>query len=163
MRAYGEPDGVHVRRATSADVGRVVSLESEAFTDAWTWSSFQNLLGDPRALFAVACDAEGLVQGYVVAWYVADEGEVANLAVAPASRQRGIGGRLLDAALDEARTRGVSSVYLEVRDSNDVARALYASRGFVQVTRRRRYYRAPTEDALVLKLDLQEPRSRAPR
>jgi len=156
-------DAVRIRPARAEDIARVVALETEAFSDAWTWASFENLLGDPRALFAVAYDDDGLVHGYVVAWYVVDEGEIANLAVASTSRRRGIGGSLLDAALDEARTRDVTSVYLEVRDSNEVARALYASRGFVQVMRRRRYYRTPTEDALVLKLDLHQPRTHAPR
>ncbi len=151
-------DGIRIRLATASDIDRVVQLETEAFSDAWTRSSFEQLLSDTRSLFAVACGDDGLVHGYVVAWYVADEGEIANLAVASASRPRGIGAMLLDPALDGARTRNVASVYLEVRDSNESARSLYASRGFVQVMRRRRYYRAPTEDALVLKLDLRQSR-----
>ena len=156
-------DGIRVRFATALDIDRVVELEAEAFSDAWTRSSFEQLLSDTRSLFAVACGNDGLVHGYVVAWYVADEGEIANLAVASTSRRRGIGGMLLDTALDAARTRDAASVYLEVRDSNQSAQSLYASRGFEQVMRRRRYYRAPTEDALVLKLDLRQPPTDAPR
>ncbi|HTL96254.1 MAG TPA: ribosomal protein S18-alanine N-acetyltransferase [Gemmatimonadaceae bacterium] len=156
-------DGIRVRFATASDIDRVVQLETEAFSDAWTRSSFEHVLTDTRSLFAVACGDDGLVHGYVVAWYVADEGEIANLAVASTSRRRGIGGMLLDTALDTARTRDAASVYLEVRDSNENARSLYASRGFEQVMRRRRYYRSPTEDALVLKLDLRSPRTHAPR
>jgi len=155
--------GIRIRLATEADIERVVRLEQEAFTDAWSRASFEHLLGDARTLFAVACDENGVVQGYVVAWYVLDEGEIANLAVSSTSRRRGIGGLLLDAALAMARDHGVGAVYLEVRDSNETARSLYASRGFAQVTRRRRYYRYPTEDALVLKLDLERPASRAPK
>lgn len=147
-------DGTHLRLATKEDIGRVVAIEHEAFSDAWSRTSFEQLLSDARALFVVACDGRDIVQGYVVAWYVLDEGEIANLAVSSAARQRGVGGTLLDAALAAGRTRGAATVYLEVRDSNESARSLYASRGFVQVTRRRRYYRDPTEDALVLKLDL---------
>lgn len=154
-------DGIHLRLATPDDLDRVVALEHEAFSDAWSRTSFEHLLGDTRALFVVAYDEDETVRGYVVAWYVLDEGEIANLAVAPTARRRGIGSMLLDAALATARTRGAIAVYLEVRDSNESARSLYASRGFVQVTRRRRYYRYPTEDALVLKLDLPAPR--APR
>jgi len=156
-------DGIRIRFATASDIDRVVQLETEAFSDAWTRSSFEQLLSDRRSLFAVASDGDGVVHGYVVAWYVADEGEIANLAVASTSRRRGIGGMLLDTALDAARARNVASVYLEVRDSNDNAQSLYASRGFEQIMRRRRYYRTPTEDALVLKLDLRQPRPDAPR
>ncbi|HEY7894859.1 MAG TPA: ribosomal protein S18-alanine N-acetyltransferase [Gemmatimonadaceae bacterium] len=150
-------DGAHLRLATREDIGRVVALEREAFSDAWSRASFAQLLDDARALFVVACDDHDVVQGYVVAWYVMDEGEIANLAVGSAARRRGIGSLLLDAAIATARARAAVTVYLEVRDSNESARSLYASRGFVQVTRRRRYYRDPTEDALVLKLDLQPP------
>ncbi|MGH7622736.1 MAG: ribosomal protein S18-alanine N-acetyltransferase [Gemmatimonadaceae bacterium] len=154
-------DGMHLRLATHEDLGRVVALEHEAFSDAWSRGSFEHLLGDTRALFVVAYDDDAVVQGYIVAWYVLDEGEIANLAVASTARRRGTGGMLLDAALATARARGAVAVYLEVRDSNERARSLYASRGFVQVTRRRRYYRDPIEDALVLKLDLPAPH--APR
>lgn len=147
---------MRLRVATREDVARVVAIEHEAFSDAWSRASFERLVGDARTLFLVAHDASATVQGYVVAWYVVDEGEIANLAVSSAARRRGIGSTLLDAALAEARARGALTVYLEVRDSNESARSLYATRGFVQVTRRRRYYRDPTEDALVLKVDLRD-------
>jgi ribosomal-protein-alanine N-acetyltransferase len=80
-----------------------------------------------------------------------DEGELANLAVAPELRSRGIGRLLLDAILQNATTRGVRQLYLEVRESNVAARGLYLGRGFEQVGRRKRYYRSPTEDALILR------------
>jgi ribosomal-protein-alanine N-acetyltransferase len=106
----------------------------------------------------VACvvptDTVATVVGYVVAWLVADEAEVANLAVAPEWRGRGVGAALLDAALNEARNGGAHVAHLEVRDSNVAARALYGSRGFMPVGRRRRYYQAPVEDAVLLRCDL---------
>jgi ribosomal-protein-alanine N-acetyltransferase len=83
-----------------------------------------------------------------------DEGEIANLAVAPDWRGRGIGALLLVTAITAARSRDATALYLEVRDSNDAARALYAAHGFLEVGRRRRYYRKPVEDALVLRLVL---------
>ena len=97
---------------------------------------------------------EGGVVGYVVAWLVVDEAEVANIAVASEARGLGVGARLLDDALDAARRHGATTVYLEVRDSNAAARALYASRGFQQIGRRRHYYRKPVEDALVMRREL---------
>jgi len=80
-----------------------------------------------------------------------DEGEIANIAVAPDEWGAGIGRALLDAALDEADRRRATAVYLEVRDSNERARHLYRSRGFEEVGRRRGYYRRPVEDAIVLR------------
>jgi len=149
------PAGLVVRPATRRDVERIVAIERAAFSDPWSHDSFVALLVNPRVLFAVAdwpAERGGTgVVGYVVAWFVVDEAEVANVAVAPDARGRGIGARLLDEALRAARDRGASSVYLEVRDSNAAARSLYETRGFVEVGRRRRYYRRPVEDALVMR------------
>ncbi len=102
--------------------------------------------------FAVAEDAlTGQVVGYVVMWFVVDESEIANLAVSDTLRRAGVGARLLDHALEAAQTRQCAVVFLEVRESNGPARALYASRGFEIAGRRSKYYRKPVEDALVLR------------
>lgn len=145
-----------VRLAAVADVDRVSEIEQASFTDPWSRMAFERLVveHDERVHFAVACVADGTVMGYVVAWFVMDEGEIANLAVAPEARGRGVGATLLRGAITAARARGVTTLYLEVRSSNTAARALYASHGFMEVGRRRRYYRRPVEDALVLRLVL---------
>jgi [ribosomal protein S18]-alanine N-acetyltransferase len=144
---------VSLRRAQAADLDAIVAIERASFTDPpWSRDSFLALIDSPRAYFTVACEppADDVI-GYVVAWFVADEAEIANLAVAPDRRGRGVGSRLLDAALTEAQLAGAVVVHLEVRDSNAAARALYGSRGFEAVGRRRRYYRDPVEDALLLR------------
>jgi ribosomal-protein-alanine N-acetyltransferase len=148
-----------VRHATVADVERVSSIEVEAFSDPWSRSAFERLIAekDPRVLFEVACLDDGTVMGYLVAWFIMDEGEIANLAVAPEARSHGVGTLLLGTAFALARRRVVGTIYLEVRDSNAAARALYASHGFQEIGRRRRYYRRPVEDALVLRLVLPGP------
>jgi ribosomal-protein-alanine N-acetyltransferase len=156
-RRLGETvPGVVLRHAMAADAERIAEIERAAFTDPWSRRSFEALLQDRRVFFTVATVDDAIVAGYVVAWFAADEGEIANLAVAPAARRRHLGAALLDATIRAARARHVSSLYLEVRDSNTAARALYASRGFNEVGRRRAYYRRPVEDALVLRLVLPE-------
>lgn len=147
-----------VESATADDLRRIAAIEREAFSDPWSERSFADLLGEGAVYFACArADAGVAPVGYVVAWFAADEGEIANIAVAPESRRAGIGAVLLDAALVEASRRGTVAVYLEVRESNVAARALYASRGFVEVGRRRGYYRRPVEDALVLRVAIPGP------
>ncbi len=141
-------------RATRADLPEVTALEKVCYGDPWPDSAFASLPDNSRVYFAVARDEAGRVAGYVVAWFVVHEGELANLAVAPDQRRKGIARTLLDAMLNDATGRGVSEVYLEVRESNLAARHLYASRGFQEVGRRRRYYRTPEEDALILRLTL---------
>jgi ribosomal-protein-alanine acetyltransferase len=148
-RATG-PSTVVVRAASAGDVGAVREIEQASFTDPWSASSFRSLVDDPRVRFVVAAE-RGRVLGYAVAWFVLDEGELANVAVAPAARGRGIGAALLDEVLAEARRRGAAALFLEVRASNASARALYLRRGFAEVARRRRYYRLPVEDAVVMR------------
>src|SRR5262245_42716424 len=112
------------------DLGAVSKIERAAFSDPWSERSFREALSQPAIFFVAARSDGGDVLGYVVAWFVADEGQIANLAVAPAGWGHGIGRALLTAALKEAVARGASDVYLEVRDSNVRARRLYGSCGF---------------------------------
>lgn len=141
-----------IDRVRTSDLARIAALERECFSDPWSASAFRDLEGNSRVQFLCAREgADGPVLGYVVAWFAADEGEIANLAVAPDARGRGIGAALLDAALTQAEQMRVSAVYLEVRDSNQTARRLYESRGFAEVGRRRDYYRRPVEDAVILR------------
>ncbi|OPZ87923.1 MAG: ribosomal-protein-alanine N-acetyltransferase [bacterium ADurb.Bin429] len=76
------------------------------------------------------------------------------LAVRPECRRHGLGRRLMDGLLAEARRRGAEEVTLEVRAGNTPAQGLYASMGFLAVARRRGYYPDNSEDALVMRLDL---------
>ena len=145
-----------IRPMRQDDLDVVMEIEQASFSTPWSRGSFQNLLGRTDADLWVAVSDECVV-GYAVIWYVATEGELGNIAVAPAWRRRGVGRWLLDWALEKAYERGAVRIFLEVRASNRLAQELYESRGFTQVGLRRRYYRAPTEDARVMCLDLTPP------
>ena len=94
------------------------------------------------------------IAGYAVLWCILDQGELANIAVAPEVRSRGLGAFLLDRMTEEALSRGVESLYLEVRVSNFRARAMYGSRGFEQIGVRRGYYQPSGAEALVMRRSL---------
>jgi len=119
------------------------------FSDPWSANDFAECV-DSGVPFLVA-EQQGIVAGYVVAHYAADEGEILNLGVAAAHRRQGIGRALVERVLQTLVQRGVGTVYLEVRASNAAARQLYESLGFGEVARRARYYRRPIEDAVVLR------------
>lgn len=158
----GPPDPVEGRRvlirlATPDDLRAVNTLERDCFSDPWHASAFNEALGSAHVYFTVAEAPEGGVVGYLVGWFVGGDGEIANIAVASHARGRGIGGQLLDDALETARRAGAATVHLEVRASNVAAQALYASRRFSAVGRRRGYYRHPPEDAIVLRHTLERP------
>ena len=148
---------VLVRPAVPPDLEDVLSIERVSFSDPWTRESFESAIALPHTRFLVAEEGGGepgadvRVVGYVLALLLADEGEIADIAVAPDGRRRGVAGQLLDRVIAESSARRLRALYLEVRESNSAARALYASRDFETVGTRRGYYRRPTEDALVLK------------
>jgi ribosomal-protein-alanine N-acetyltransferase len=147
------------------DLDDVVRIEADSFTTPWSRETFERLLDEDRVVVLVAVPAAeaapriGVVDerthrpqvlGYAVLWWVVDQGELANLAVDPACRGRGLGAALLDRALGRAGSAGVTEVFLEVRRSNEAARALYESRGFRTVGFRRGYYSRPREDARIM-------------
>ena len=153
-------DTLAIRRAVATDVERVAGIERVSFADPWSFETFSAALALRHLRFLVAEEpgrdggAEQSLVGYVVAMVMGTEGEIADLAVAPVARRRGVARQLLERMTCDLMEQGVRAVFLEVRESNAGARALYESQGFVQVGRRRGYYRLPTEDALLLRRDL---------
>lgn len=125
------------------------AIERAVFSDPWSANDFVECVRS--AVPFLVAEEHGVVVGYVVAHSAADEGEVLNLGVAPRQRRRGVGRALVERVLALLAERGVRVVYLEVRESNTVARRLYQSLGFGEVARRARYYRRPVEDAVVLR------------
>jgi ribosomal-protein-alanine N-acetyltransferase len=117
------------------------------FSDPWPAAAFRDLLGG--LAMVVASPAEPVV-GYLFAHHGADEGEILNLAVHPAHGRRGLGTALVQRAMRDLQTAGVTRVFLEVRESNQPAQAFYQGLGFKAVSRRAGYYSHPREDALVL-------------
>ena len=143
--------GLVLRNATERDMDEVSRIEKASFSDPWSPREFRAILTAPQAIFLVASDDKsGRLAGYVITASVLDEAEILNIAVDPPMRGASIGAVLLDAALAEAGKRGATTTFLEVRESNEAARKLYTSRGFEEISRRRKYYRSPVEDALVL-------------
>ena len=138
------------RKMTAADVDAVAALEAATFTAPWKPDTFQSLLDRSGAELWVLDDPDAGVVAYAVVWCILDQGELANIAVAESHRGKGLGRYLLGKVLDVARERGVQSLYLEVRGSNEGAIELYRSFAFTQVGVRKKYYDKPVEDALIM-------------
>ena len=145
------PDSlVTVRRMVPADLDAVLAIERASFAVPWTASTFRGLIRRQGAGGWVAEVGDEVV-GYAVVWSVADQAELGNVAVAEPFRRRGVASRLVDAVVAWLRGRGVRELFLEVRESNEGARRLYAAHGFAELGRRKGYYTRPREDALVLR------------
>lgn len=136
------------------DLDAVLAIEACAYAFPWRRSHFVDSLAAGH-WSAIRRDDAGALVGYAVAMPAADEMHLLNLTVAPPLQGRGHARALLDALQAEARARGMASLWLEVRPSNERARRLYAARGFEEVGLRRAYYPAPhgrREDAVVMRL-----------
>lgn len=121
--------------------------------EPWAASAICEIMALAGFFGRVACEGDSPV-GLALALGLGEECEILTLGVAAARRRLGIGSALLAAICDEARKRGVHSLFLEVAVDNSAGRALYAANGFVQISRRTNYYRrfSGPVDALVLRL-----------
>jgi ribosomal-protein-alanine N-acetyltransferase len=142
------------RRMTGADLDAVVAIEQAVYLHPWTRGNFNDSLEAGYHCWIAECGGE--IAGYCVAAIGAGEAHLLNLSVAAPWQRRGIGREVLGFVARLARESGAVRILLEVRPSNEVARALYLAAGFTEIATRRSYYPAGDgrEDAIVLQLDL---------
>jgi len=157
-----KPNSVTICAAAAADIPALIALERESATAAhWTEQQYDHLLqshaeGVQSLVLAAQEDSSDPISppsprllGFLVARHLAPEWELENIVVASAARRRGIGTHLLDALLLRAKETNSDAVFLEVRESNSGARALYEKAGFQLSGRRKSYYKGPDEDAVL--------------
>lgn len=144
---------------TTDDLDRVLALELELFgEEAWSRQMLVGELGQQPAsrYYLVAEDGDQIV-GYAGLLAAGGQGDVLTIAVVTARWGQGVGTALLDRLLAEARSRGCTEVFLEVRADNTRAQRLYRWRGFTDVGIRHAYYQPSGTDAIVMRLDLSQP------
>lgn len=150
--------GLVLEEAAEGDVEALAELERRCHSHPWTLRHFADALADRKTLrvFVLRRQLEvwepgrGIV-GYCVVQVAAGEMHVHNLAIDPNARRSGLGRLLLREALAWGAAVGAGEVFLEVRQSNWAALALYRDAGFEVVSVRRGYYDRPREDALILR------------
>ena len=143
---------LHVRIVPmNADhLDEVVELERICFSTPWSRNMLAEELDNACSAFLVAEDDAGKVVGYAGLQVILDEGYITNVAVRPECRRNGVAGKLLQVFLDFGQANHLACLTLEVRASNYDAIALYGSRGFRSVGRRKNYYEHPREDAIIM-------------
>lgn len=135
-------------------LNQVHDLCVQAFSDPWSRQGILSELGQDGALSLVAL-LQNHVVGYLNARHLLHEGDLNLIVVRQGFRRAHIGTVLLEEMLSYGQANRISSYMLEVRASSAAAIAFYHRHGFVQVGRRRQYYRNPAEDALLMRKDLQ--------
>ena len=150
-----EENRMHVRVVpmTADHLDEVAELERICFSVPWSRNMLAEELDNLLSAFLVALDEGGRVVGYAGVQIILDEGYITNVAVRPECRRQGIAAKLLQVFLDFAKANQLAFLTLEVRASNYDAIALYGSRGFRSVGRRKNYYEHPKEDAIIMTLE----------
>jgi len=143
---------LRIRPATVSDIPGMLVLERDSPSAAhWPEPAYGHMFSadSPTRIVLVIEDHDAAVRGFAVARIVGEEVEIENLVVDAKRRNQGLGAKLLDRIIELSRLGNASRVFLEVRESNPAARALYGKCGFVLSGRRRAYYTSPREDAVL--------------
>lgn len=143
-----------IRAAEQMDIDAIVRVENACFSTPWSIDAIKHEICENKlADFMIACDEENNIIGYIGIWTLLDECQINKIAVMPEKRKIGIGKTILNHVIELTRDMGVKSWYLEVRESNTAAQALYRSAGFSSVGTRKNYYINPVEDAVLMNLE----------
>ncbi len=147
------PAAPALRAMALPDVDAVLAVEGRTYSHPWSRGNFVDSLV-AGYLAEVLVTPEAAVCGYFVALPGVDELHLLNITVAPENQSTGLGQQLLQTVQERARQRGLATLWLEVRHSNQRARSLYRRLGFAEVGLRKGYYPAHTqrEDAVVMRL-----------
>lgn len=150
-----------LRRAGVDDHPAIMRIETSTFaSDAWSESVMAGELASENTYYLVAVrEATGEIDAYagLLAPRGAREGDIQTIAVAETARRGGLGRTLMLQLMTEARQRGASEVFLEVRADNPHAQALYESLGFEVMGVRPKYYQPDGIDAVVMNAKLEQP------
>ncbi len=146
-----------LRPMTHADIAAVAAIEVSAYEFPWSRGIFRSCLDNGHKCWVL--ERQGELLGYGILSIGADEAHILNLCVAPACQGQGHGAHLLRRLLDLARWHRAKRIFLEVRPSNELARAMYERAGFNEIGRRPGYYPAHRgrEDAIVMAMELLPP------
>lgn len=139
-----------IKGLEDSDLPRIADLELAIFPDAWSLPALRESLHQKSRTWLGGGWLDGLLIGYVIFYYVLDEGEIARIAVDPAYRRKGAAARLLHAVEDFCEEKGIDRLMLEVRKSNVPAISFYREYGFAEDGIRKNYYKDPVEDAVLM-------------
>ncbi|HEX8247811.1 MAG TPA: ribosomal protein S18-alanine N-acetyltransferase [Pyrinomonadaceae bacterium] len=144
-----------LRQMSVEDIPAVLKIEQECFLSSWSFEGYKSelLRDDSKAIIA---EMDGEAAGFAIARLITsvNEGEILNIAVSQKFRNRGLGTLLLKEINGFLKSEKIESVWLEVRKSNFTAQDFYRKNGFVLYGERKNFYTNPSEDALVMKLNL---------
>lgn len=145
---------LRLRAMNLSDVPSIINIERDSYPFPWSEGIFRDCVR--VGYFCRVLELRGVISGYGVMSFGADEAHILNICVHRELRDQGAGRMMLEYLLNASRTAGMHDVFLEVRPSNIAAIHLYESLGFIRIGVRKGYYQASPgrEDAWVYKLPI---------
>lgn len=156
-----------IQRAEKTELAEIAALESEIFSDAWSEKSLTETWNQKNAEIFTAryvrkkseeCiskpEEDNKMAGYVIFYYVLDEGEIARIAVSSEVRRQGTATQIYQRLEKFCKEKEITKIMLEVRESNEAARAFYNRCGFKEDGIRKNYYDEPKENAVLMSVNL---------
>ena len=143
-----------LRPMVVADIDEVHALEQSVFPHPWSRANFVDSLASGYDCWVLREPDEGALAGYFLLMYAVDEAHLLDVAVSGARHGTGLGRFLLDRIAARSREKGMASILLEVRPSNERALQVYRRYGYAEIGRRKGYYPAHEgrrEDAIVMR------------
>ena len=138
-----------IESMTVDDISQVAEIERQIFSIPWSEKAFRDSMESDNTIYIVAKENNN-VAGDAGMYLSFEEGNITNVAVNPLSRRKGIGEKIVRDILNRAYEKGVRDVFLEVRETNSVAIALYEKIGFKEEGIRKNFYDKPRENALIM-------------
>jgi ribosomal-protein-alanine N-acetyltransferase len=144
-----------IRPARSADVENILAIEQSVPLAAhWSREKYEEIFDHADLRRMLVAEDETSIKGFVVVRTLGGEWEIENVAVEGTRMRQGLGSQLLRTLLSQARSEKVSTIWLEVRESNHAARRFYEKFLFQERSRRPSYYHNPVDDAIIYMLYL---------
>ena len=140
---------VAIRQMKVEDAAAIAEMEHQTFSDAWSEKAILDTLRNPKTICLVA-EKIGKIVGYCIVYTADDEADIARIAVLKESRRFGVASELIHALDVICWENQIQIIMLDVRVSNDDARAFYEKHGFTQDGIRENYYKNPIEDAILM-------------
>lgn len=142
-----------IRKMRREDIAAVAALEKKIFPDAWSENAILETWKQRQTMLLIALEDREVI-GYLILYFVLEDGEIARIAVADEHRRKGVAGKMLRELALLCRENGVNRLMLDVRESNEAARAFYVKQGFEIDGVRKNYYSNPVENAVLMSVPL---------
>lgn len=144
---------MHVREAAENDISTIVEIENRMMSMPWSFCSFHEASVSRNTKFYIAQENDKIA-GYAVFYLMPPEAELPDIVVDDCFLRQGVASLIMDKAIEDFKAAGISDVFLEVRENNEPAKALYAKYGFEEIGIRKNFYSNPVENAICMRLTI---------